>query len=88
MELNNYDLIVINSSAGKDSLCSIWEVCRIAKEQNFSKRKIVVSHQDLGEAEWGGTKLLAEMQADLFGLISICLNVVTRLDMKKRYLNM
>jgi 3'-phosphoadenosine 5'-phosphosulfate sulfotransferase (PAPS reductase)/FAD synthetase len=68
MNLKDYDLIIINSSAGKDSLCSIYEVCRIAKEQSFPTSKIIVSHQDLGEAEWGGTKQLAEMQADLFDL--------------------
>lgn len=58
--LHNYDLIVINSSGGKDSLCAIWEVCRIAQEQNYPKSKIVVSHQDLGAVEWPQTKALAK----------------------------
>lgn len=68
MNLNNYDLIIINSSAGKDSLCAIWEVCRLAKEQNFDFSKIIVSHQCLGRMEWEGTKELAKKQAELFGL--------------------
>lgn len=68
MNYHEYDLIIINSSGGKDSLCALYEVCRIAKEQNYSFDKIVVSHQDLGEAEWKGTKELVKEQADLYGL--------------------
>lgn len=68
IQLDNYDLIIVNSSAGKDSLAALYEVCRIAKEQNFPFNNIVVSHQDLGEVEWTGTKELAKEQADLFGL--------------------
>lgn len=68
MNLHEYDMVVINSSGGKDSLCALWEVCRIAKEQNYPVEKMVVSHQDLGDMEWKGTKELAKKQADLFGL--------------------
>jgi 3'-phosphoadenosine 5'-phosphosulfate sulfotransferase (PAPS reductase)/FAD synthetase len=68
IKLKNFDLIIINSSAGKDSLCSIYEIMRMAKAQNVDSDRIVVSHQDLGEAEWGGTFELAKRQADLFGL--------------------
>lgn len=68
MKLNEYNLIIINSSGGKDSSCAIWEVCRLAKEQNFPLEKIVISHQDLGEMEWDGTKELVEEQARHFGL--------------------
>ncbi|MDC8024901.1 phosphoadenosine phosphosulfate reductase family protein [Elizabethkingia anophelis] len=68
MILNDYDLIIINSSAGKDSLVALWEVCRLAREQNYPFEKIVVSHQDLGRMEWIGTKELVKKQADLFGL--------------------
>ncbi|REC40572.1 phosphoadenosine phosphosulfate reductase family protein [Chryseobacterium sp. 5_R23647] len=67
MNLNDYDLIIINSSGGKDSLVTIWEVNRLAKEQNFDSTKIIVSHQDLGKMEWKGTKELVKAQADLFG---------------------
>lgn len=68
MILKDFDLIVFNSSAGKDSLVALWEVCRLAKEQNYPFEKIVVSHQDLGRMEWIGTKELVKKQADLFGL--------------------
>ena len=65
--LDNYDLIIINSSGGKDSLCAIWEVSRIVEEQNFPKENVVVSHQDLGRMEWPGVKELAAEQAAHFG---------------------
>lgn len=68
IDLKEFDLIIINSSGGKDSLCSIWEVCRMADAQGYPKSKIKVSHQDLGEVEWKGTKELAQQQADHFGL--------------------
>jgi len=68
MDLHQYDIIIINSSGGKDSLCALWEVCRLAKDQSFSFEKMFVSHQDLGEMEWAGTKELVKKQSDLFGL--------------------
>lgn len=68
MNLKNYDIVIINTSAGKDSLCSIHEMCRLAKEQNYPLSKIHLSHQDLGESEWKGTKELAIQQAEFFGL--------------------
>lgn len=68
IDLHEYGQIIINSSAGKDSLVSIYEICRLADLQGYDRSNICVSHQDLGEAEWGGTKELAKEQADLFGL--------------------
>lgn len=68
LDLHEYDLIIINSSAGKDSLCSLFEICRMAKEQLYPLGNIVVSHQDLGDMEWAGTKELAKTQAEFFGL--------------------
>lgn len=68
VNLHEYDRVIINSSAGKDSLCAIWEICRVATEQKYPRDKIVVSHQDLGRMEWQGTKELVQTQADLFGL--------------------
>lgn len=68
MDLTQYDLVIINSSGGKDSLVALYEVCRLAKEQDYSVDKMFVSHQDLGEMEWSGTKELVKQQADLFGL--------------------
>ena len=68
MNFHVYDLIIINSSGGKDSLCSVFEICRMADDQNYPKSKIVVSHQDLGEAEWKGTKELVAEQSEMFNL--------------------
>jgi 3'-phosphoadenosine 5'-phosphosulfate sulfotransferase (PAPS reductase)/FAD synthetase len=67
IDLNYYDFIIINSSGGKDSLAAIWEMNRIAALQNYPTSKIIVSHQDLGESEWKGTKDIAQKQAELFG---------------------
>lgn len=68
MILNDYDLIIINSSGGKDSICAIYKMCKMADGQGFPKENIVISHQDLGRMEWNGTKELVERQAEFFGL--------------------
>lgn len=68
INLRDYNLIIINSSAGKDSLCAIWEVCRLADLQGYSRKKIIVSHQCLSNSEWSGTRQLAKRQAKIFGL--------------------
>lgn len=67
INLHDYNLIIINSSGGKDSLCAIYEICRLAIMQKYPKSKIHVSHQDLGSMEWPGTKDLAKKQAECFG---------------------
>jgi len=67
LQLSQYDLIIINSSGGKDSLCASYVICQQAKAENILDR-VVISHQDLGEAEWKGTKELVQQQADLFGV--------------------
>lgn len=66
--LEEFDLIVVNSSAGKDSQTALSEVVRQSRIQNEPLRKVVVSHQDLGHMEWPGTKDLAEKQAEAYGL--------------------
>lgn len=43
-DLHRIDLIIINSSGGKDSICAIHEVVRTATQQNYPLEKIVVSH--------------------------------------------
>lgn len=66
--LHQFDVIIVNSSGGKDSLASLYEVVRQAKAQDYPMDQIVVSHQDLKSMEWEGTKELVEQQAALFGL--------------------
>ncbi len=68
MELRAFDKIIINSSAGKDSLAMLHYVVTLADEQNFPRENMIVVHADLGKAEWKGTKELAEEQANLYGL--------------------
>lgn len=68
IDLNAYDLIIVNSSGGKDSICALWKVVKEAEIQGFDKDKIVVSHQDLGEAEWAGTYDLVKAQSAALGI--------------------
>lgn len=68
MDLNGYDKILINSSAGKDSLAMLHYIAMLADTQNVDRSKLVVVHADLGRAEWKGTRELAEEQANLYGL--------------------
>lgn len=67
INLHQYHAVIINSSAGKDSLVSLYEINRMAEEQGYPKSLIVVSHQDLGRMEWPGVRELAEEQAKFFG---------------------
>lgn len=62
-----YDWIIVNSSAGKDSLAMLSLVCELAAAQNILDRVVVV-HADLGRVEWEGTVGLAEAQAAHFGV--------------------
>lgn len=77
INLHDYDLIVFNSSAGKDSLVALWDMARRIKKQNYPSGRVVVSHQDLGESEWQGTGALAKQQAELFGFK---FEVIKRID--------
>lgn len=67
MNLHDYDLIVVNSSGGKDSQTALRQVWLLAREQDFPSERIIVSHQDLKRMEWEGTKDLARGQAELYG---------------------
>ena len=68
MNLHDYDLIIINSSGGKDSQASLTRVVELAGEQRFPRDKISVVHADLGREEWPGVKALAGDQAAHYGL--------------------
>lgn len=58
----------MNSSGGKDSQTALRTVVEACDLQEISRRRIVVSHQCLGEAEWKGTLDLARRQAEHFNL--------------------
>lgn len=61
------DVILVSSSAGKDSLALLWHVYLLAKAAGVTERILVV-HCDLGRVEWGSTRELAEQQARALGL--------------------
>ena len=65
--LSEYDIILINSSAGKDSQAMLDVVVRSAEAEDVAHRVVVV-HCDLGRAEWKGTKDLAAEQAAHYGV--------------------
>ncbi len=65
-DLTSYDIILVNSSAGKDSQATLDYVAELASEAGVLDR-IVVVHADLGRVEWAGTRELAEAQAQTYG---------------------
>jgi 3'-phosphoadenosine 5'-phosphosulfate sulfotransferase (PAPS reductase)/FAD synthetase len=66
--LSQWDLIVINSSAGKDSQAMLDEVATAAAADPSILSRVVVIHADLGRVEWDGTKALVYSQAAAYGL--------------------
>lgn len=68
IDLHDYDVVMVNTSAGKDSIAMLWDVIQRAKRQHFPLTKIVCVHADLGRAEWQGTMELAREQAAIWGL--------------------
>lgn len=67
MDLTTYDIILINTSAGKDSQAMMDYVCALATEQRVLHRVVAV-HSDLGRVEWKGTKDLAAEHAAHYGI--------------------
>jgi len=68
VSLADYDLVLINSSAGKDSQAMLDLLVTQADSEGISRDKLVVVHADLGRVEWQGTRELAEKQAAHYGL--------------------
>lgn len=67
MDLKNYDVILINTSAGKDSQAMMEHVVGLAKTAGVLDRVIAV-HCDLGRVEWKGTKELAIHHCAHYGI--------------------
>lgn len=67
-DLATYDVILVNSSAGKDSQAMLTHVIELADAAGVERARIVVVHADLGRVEWQGTCELAEQQAAAYGL--------------------
>lgn len=66
--LSDYDVVVVNSSGGKDSQAMLTKLVEMADAQGFSRDRLAVVHADLGRVEWEGTAELAETQANFYGL--------------------
>jgi 3'-phosphoadenosine 5'-phosphosulfate sulfotransferase (PAPS reductase)/FAD synthetase len=67
IDLRDYDWIVVNSSAGKDSQAMLDVVVERATAAGVRDRLVVV-HCDLGKVEWEGTRELAQEHAAHYGL--------------------
>jgi 3'-phosphoadenosine 5'-phosphosulfate sulfotransferase (PAPS reductase)/FAD synthetase len=67
LDLAGYDVVLVNSSGGKDSQAMLDVVAELAAEQGVRER-VTVLHCDLGDVEWPGTRELAQRQAEHYGL--------------------
>lgn len=66
-DLAGYDVILVNTSAGKDSQAMLVHVVALAEQAGVRDRVIAV-HCDLGRVEWQGTRELAERQCAMLGV--------------------
>jgi 3'-phosphoadenosine 5'-phosphosulfate sulfotransferase (PAPS reductase)/FAD synthetase len=67
VDLREWDVILVNTSAGKDSQVMLEIICDEAKRLGVLDRVVAV-HCDLGRCEWEGVPALAELQAILCGV--------------------
>lgn len=67
-ELASYDVILVNTSAGKDSQAMLDVIVERCDESGVPRERIVCVHADLGRVEWDGTAELAEEHAAFYGL--------------------
>jgi len=67
IDLTAYDVILINTSAGKDSQ-SMMDALVVEATRQGVKDRLVAVHADLGRVEWQGTLELAQKQADHYGV--------------------
>lgn len=64
--LADYDVILVASSAGKDSQAMLDYVAELADQAGVMNR-VTVIHNNLGEVEWPDTAELAQEQAEHYG---------------------
>ena len=67
-KLSEWDIILLNSSGGKDSQTMIRKVVRLAVDEGYPLENIIVAHAELGRVEWEGTTELAREQSEAYGL--------------------
>lgn len=65
--IRSADLVIIQTSAGKDSIVAMHRTVAAAKAAGCLQ-KVRVMHCDLGQAEWPGVRQLARRQAEHYGL--------------------
>lgn len=66
MDLTQYDLVLLNTSGGKDSSVMAWTVTKMAEAQGV-KDRLVLGHATFRE-EWDGTIEILKKQAEQLGL--------------------
>lgn len=76
VRIADYDVIVVFTSAGKDSVAMLVEITDRARRDGVLDRVVAV-HADLGVMEWPGTLELAELQARQVG--------ITRFEVVRRH---
>jgi 3'-phosphoadenosine 5'-phosphosulfate sulfotransferase (PAPS reductase)/FAD synthetase len=67
LDLRRFQIIVINTSAGKDSQTMLHRIVALARAQGVLDRVVAV-HCDLGRSEWAGVQELAQAQCDAYGV--------------------
>lgn len=68
VDLTAFDVVLINSSGGKDSQAMLTHLVELADVQGVDRFRLVVVHANLGRVEWAGTAQLVQTQADCYGL--------------------
>jgi len=68
VDLHDYDLIIINSSGGKDSQTTLRHTYNLAITQDYPLNQMIVVHANLRRAEWKDSKHFAQLQAEHYGL--------------------
>ena len=58
-DLASYDVILVNTSAGKDSQAMLDVIVERCDAASIPRGRIVCVHADLGRVEWDGTAELA-----------------------------
>ena len=66
-DLQTYDIILVNTSAGKDSQAMMDYLVELTTAAGVRDRLVAV-HCDLGRVEWEGTRELAAEQAAHYGI--------------------
>jgi 3'-phosphoadenosine 5'-phosphosulfate sulfotransferase (PAPS reductase)/FAD synthetase len=67
-DLDAYDVVLINSSAGKDSQAMLTYLIELADRQGVPRARLVVVYASLGRVVWPGTLQLAQDQAAAYGV--------------------